>query len=475
MRRRFAADIIVLPIAAAFIAFFIVMIPQGWGMDEQSHVARAYQVSEGTLAPYVRADGRTLGAQVPQSIVDLQMDGHRASNDVDRGAPQWSRADFENAGDIARLASAPLRPESTVDFDISNAAASSAVAYAPAAVGMAVGRAAGLDTGGVLLAARISNALFSMALTWIAVRILRGFRAAWLSFVVVLFPSAIVQASYVTADTYTNAVAILVVSAAVRLCLDRDPSARALLVAGVAGLGLAFAKPSYAVFLALVLVIPGPRLLPERWRSRSMRDDVRRARAIRWGYLAIAAVLTAVILVATSSAASAISAMYGRGAVPAEQLKWVLAHPLDAAMVVGRSFVRYGDDWVRNLFGSIGYNGINLPEIAAVVLVAVIVVAALNAEPLRRGRGVWFAIVGAGGVLVSMLALYLSFTPVGGAAVEGVQGRYFAPMVLPVLVGMRSLLPMRAEMSARASAVVFPVGSVFVLAALAAAWILALY
>lgn len=93
VRRRLAADIIVLPIAAAFIAFFIVMIPQGWGMDEQSHVARAYQVSEGILVPYVREDGRTLGAQVPQSIVELQMDGHRASNDVDRGAPQWSRND----------------------------------------------------------------------------------------------------------------------------------------------------------------------------------------------------------------------------------------------------------------------------------------------------------------------------------------------------------------------------------------------
>lgn len=470
-----APDILMLPLAALFLLFFVVAIPQGWGMDEQSHVARAYQVSEGVLSPYIREDGRTLGAQVPQSIVDLQMEGHRASNSVDRGAPQWSRSDLDHAADIAGLSREPLNAKTTVDFDISNAAASSAFAYAPAAFGMAVGRGLGLDAGGVLMGARISNAVFYLALTVVGVRLLRGFRAGWLAFVMVLLPSAIVQASYVTADTYTNAIALLFVAAIVRLCVDDEPPLRALVVAGFAGLGLVFAKPSYAVLLALVLAVPAARLVPARWRTGSIRQEVRRARGVRWGYLAVAAAVTALVLLATSSAASAISVMYGRGAVPAEQLKWVLTHPIDAVLVVVRSFVVSGDIWSRSLFGSIGYNGINLPELAAIVLVALVVVAALNAELIGRGRGAWFAAVAAGGVLVSMLALYLSFTAVGSSVVDGVQGRYFAPMVLPLLLGLRSLLPMRAQMSSHASAVVFPVGSAAVLGALAAIWLLALY
>lgn len=333
----------------------------------------------------------------------------------------------------------------------------------------------GSRCGGVLLLARAVNAAFSAAHAWMAVRFLRGFRVGWLAFVVVLFPSVIVQAADVTADTYTNATVILFVAAAVRLCVDVEPPRRALVAAGIAGLAVVFAKPSYAVLLALVFAVPVARLLPPRWRTGSARQDAYRARGIRWGYLAIAAVVTALVLLVTSSAPSAISAMYRRGAVPAEQVTWVLSHPIDSVLVVVCSVIVWGDIWARSLFGSIGYNGINPSELAVIVLVAPAVIAALAAEPFDRWRGGWFAAVAAVGVLVSMLALYLTFTPVGSTVVYGVQGRYFAPLVLPLLIGLRSLVPMRAEMSARASAIVFPVGSALVLGALVTMWLLALH
>lgn len=458
-----------------FLSFFMLAIPPGWGLDEQSHVARAYQVSEGVLTPYLRDDARTLGAQVPQAIIDLQMDGHRASNSVDRGAPQWSRSDFDNAGDLAAMSAKPLRPEVTSDFDMSNAAASSAIAYAPAAAGIAVARALEFDTGAVLLSARFANAIVYLGLGFLGIRLLRGFRVAWLGFVMVLFPSAIVQASYVTADTYTNAITVLFVAAVARLCLDRDPPASTLLFAALAGVGVVFAKPSYAILLAVVLAVPATRVLPHRWRTGTVARDRRRAHATRWGYLGVASLVTALLLFTTSSVASAISAMYGRGAEPAEQLRGVLGHPLETILVMVRSVVVSGDFWARSLFGSIGYNGVNLPEIAAVGLVALVVVASLNGEVLGRIRAASMVAIAVGAALVSMLALYLSFTPVGSSVVDGVQGRYFVPILFPFLLGARSLLPMRAQMSPRASAVVYPIGAITVLGALAVTWILALY
>jgi uncharacterized membrane protein len=61
-------------------------------------------------------------------------------------------------------------------------------------------------------------------------------------------------------------------------------------------------------------------------------------------------------------------------------------------------------------------------------------------------------------------ALYLSYTPVGAAQVDGVQGRYFLPvlLVLPLmLVSAKAATPSRVRTLATAAVLLFPVVSLF--------------
>lgn len=469
-----SADLLYALIAALALGLFCVAIPPGWGWDEQSHVGRAYQVSEGVLIPLAHTHDARLSAMLPDSLVDLEMDGHRAANAVERGAPWWQRADAASSN-AAALWRAPLSTV-TQDYDISNAAASTFVAYAPAAAGLALGRLFGLDTGGVLLLGKIVNALVYLLLTWAAVRLLRGHRVRWLFFVVALLPGAITQAAYVTADTYTNAISLLFVALVLRLHLSGTaPSWRILGGTALAGIGVVMAKPSYALLLALLLTVPWRRVLPAAWVSPDARRSGLRGAGLVGGYLAVSALLTLAVLRLTASAAPAIAAMYDRGADPVAQTQAIVAQPFEAVAVLVRSVVYYGEVWLKSLLGAVGYNAVDVPQPFALLCIVLLVLAALVGERIRPlAGGAWIVVAAVTG-WVAIMAIYVSFSSLGAPAADGVQGRYFIPLLIPLLIGCRTLLPMRATLSDRAATVLFPVGSAAVLASVTVLWSLTLH
>jgi hypothetical protein len=473
--RSLYADRLFLGIAGVALVFFVLAIPPGWGLDEQSHVARAYQVSEGTLLAYTREDGVTLGAEIPEELERLQEAGHKAANSMDRRMPWWERSDRLSADDIASLWRANPSGE-TVDYNISNASASSFVPYAPAAVGLWVGRTIALSTGDSLLLAEFFNAALYLVLAWAAVRVLRGYRAQWLAFALALLPSAIIQASYITADTYTNAVSILFVALVARLCLNRVAPRRWIVVAtALAGIGVVVSKPSYAILLAILLAVPPSSVLPVSWTVGEPSRDRRRGYWLIAGYLVTAATITFGVLRSTSSAANAISAMYDRGADPSTQLAGMIADPIGALMVLLRSVPYFGDSWLHSLIGSIGYNVVDVPHPFMAASVLLLVLVAIVSEPLRAWQGLIFSSAAVTTGIVAILAIYLSFSAVGSPVAEGVQGRYFVPLLMPLAIGLRSLLPLHAEMPERALRIVVPAVSTSVLIGGAGAWILVLY
>lgn len=473
--RSLYADRLFLGIAGVALAFFVLAVPPGWGLDEQSHVARAHQVSEGVLWAYTREDGVTLGAEIPRELERLQMAGHAAANSVDRGAPWWERSDRLSAEDIASLWRAMPGSE-TVDYNISNAAASSFVPYAAAAIGLWSGRTFGLSIGDSLLLAEFFNAAVYLVLAWAAVRSLRGYRAQWLTFAVALVPSAIIQASFITADTYTNAVSILFVALVARLCLDRFVSRRWIVIAiALVGIGVIVSKPSYAILLAILLAVPASRVLPISWTSDNPSRDRRLGYSLIGGYLLLTATITLGVLLSTSSAANAIAAMYDRGADPSMQFASIVAEPSEALMVLLRSVAYFGDSWLHGLIGSIGYNTVDVPHPFMTASILLLVLVSVVSEPLRAWQGLIFSGAAIATGILAVLAIYLSFSAVGSPVAEGVQGRYFLPLLMPLAIGLRSLLPLRAEMLETSLRIIVPTVSTAVLIGAGGTWIVVLY
>ena len=455
-------------VGGVFLTIFVAMVPPGWGLDEQTHFYRAYQLSEGTLIPSRDPATGTFLYAVPRSVYDLLQKGWADANEVDRGSPSYHRQDMPNPSRYPELEAAPLNPDDRVSADLTQTMANVPVVYAASAAAMALARAFGADVGTLVLAAKIANALVYLGLAFLAIWFARRLRFRWLLLVTALLPAAIFQASVITADTFTNGVCLLFLSVAGTLILERRPvGGRVLALLAASAAAVALSKPTYALLVGIVAVIPAAVFPSRRWGRWFKAAVLLGALVLLAGTLFLGQKGAVGVYAQRGDVASAISAP--------DQLVFVVTHPVESVLVLGRTIEVYGQTWLQGVVGLFGYNTVPVPTPFVVLLVLALVAAGFYSERLRPVAG-WVVLLA--GCLVGLALVgvfYLTFTPVGDAAVDGIQGRYFIPCVVAVTIGAAGILPVRVAMRAGTARIGFTAVSTLSLAAAALMYHLYLY
>ncbi|MEJ0070480.1 MAG: DUF2142 domain-containing protein [Pseudomonadota bacterium] len=113
----------------------------------------------------------------------------------------------------------------------------------------------------------------------------------------------------------------------------------------------------------------------------------------------------------------------------AEQLAYLLGHPLAIPGIALDTLRVHGREYIIMVIGALGALDTLLPKpyyaLAALILLAAVITDAIG-PGAGRGRGLLLGIllVGTGAVFFSQ---YMIWSAVGGTVIEGVQGRYFLP------------------------------------------------
>jgi len=113
--------------------------------------------------------------------------------------------------------------------------------------------------------------------------------------------------------------------------------------------------------------------------------------------------------------------------------------------------------WINNFFGVLGWNYVGLPMALVTTLIGLLVLATIATHDVLNDLSARiqprFLFIGAG--LLTILSIfavfYMTYTPVGGTIVGGLQGRYFLPGAAFVLAGLGALLPMKVTLSEKAA------------------------
>ncbi|QKS13869.1 DUF2142 domain-containing protein [Curtobacterium sp. Csp1] len=452
---------------AAAVGAFVASVPAGFGLDEAHHIDRAWQVSRGVLEPETLTPNLQYGGKVPTALVDYVEELGGASNaGRESGRPLWERDDLALAPDAAELGRARLSAASpTTTLDFTNAGAASFVAYAAPALGMRLATTADLDVHGVLTAAKIANGALFVAMVACAFVVARRSPYRWLLLVVALLPETVFQASIVTADTFTNASALLFVAGVLALRGAQRPAWLTVAATVAAGLGMVAAKPTSLLLAGLLLTVP----LAATGGRRAV------GWAVRLGGPALIALGAAFFTARTSGIADGIRGqVVGWPSIDRHlQLDGLLEHPLRVVGVLARTVVTFGSSWVEGAIGLLGSNSVFLPEPFVTAVLVLLVLAALRG-PRARGAGVVFVLSALAGVAAVIVALYLTFNPVSAPIASGVQGRYWIPLLVPLLAGVGMLLPVRVRMSDRVAAVTFTAVPALVLVVALVVWRLTL-
>ncbi|MEU2122428.1 DUF2142 domain-containing protein [Nocardia niwae] len=448
-------------LATIFGALFTVLTPPFWGHDEITQFGRAYQVAHGGFLPQKIHDDRGIayGGDVPSSITKLMgyalQDYTTNPDEPDPMVADPARYD--------QLTSAAVS-DATEPVWFTNTAAYSPVPYIPAAIGIRLGELFGLDVGGLLLLTRLAGLVAYLAVVGFGLWALRAHRVQWLAFTVAVLPIAVFQAGTVTADTMTNALAILVSALLVKAVFLGARLGRveigALLTATIL---LPVSKPTYVLLALLVALVPPERFGFSGWR-----------RGIPWAFAAAGGLVFAVWMKIAAPTGDGMGLMrpphQWHSVRPGDQLSGILRDPPEFVHVFGESIALRDQRWFSQFFGELGFAYVDVPALSMLACLLAFAVSLGIAErmtvPAFR-RTLIIALTMAAGVAMIYVTLYMSFTPVGYYIIDGVQGRYFVPLALVTFAVLLRWMPLRLTDSTGKTPTVGPPVTVLVAASVA--------
>lgn len=425
IEQRFVAIALILGI------IFAVKTPPLWGADETSHYARAYQIAQGNLLsdkmPYPYG-GDSYGGKIPKSVHDLIW---HTNQDIqqDTNITEYSTHRIDDHSSYAELINTKLG-DPTEDYFFPNTAAYSPVAYIPSVIALKIAQIINLTVGQSIFLARVFGLILYVLTVYWVLHVLRKKRFALVLFVVALLPMALYQASMIGVDLLANSLAILLVGFVVKSIVDKTLSRPELLAVALAAVAMPLMKPTYIFLSLLVFAIPA-EVVRKAGLARQLLGKV------------LLIVLAVIALAAWTYATVGVSEEIRRMGIgprwvlidPDAQTKFMLTHPHTFAVVFLRSVLLTDTNYISGLFGHFGFLFIQIPMTSMLLSLFALFVSLGFSERvvIERRRLVFITLTllaGAGSIFAT---LYITFSNYAQPIIEGVQGRYFMPL-LPVLL-----------------------------------------
>lgn len=408
----YRADRIFLWIAALFGVLYIFITPPFQAPDEFFHFYRIYQLSEGQVLAI--KEGNQVGGPLPRSLqtVSLAFSGlpHQPQN----------RQSLSQLWETLQI---PMGDTSDRIFThLSAMALYSPVPYFPATVGVSLGKLLGLSPLALTYVGRLFNLAGWTALGYAALKITPFFR--WVMLLLLLTPMSLFLAASLSADAITNGLAFVLTALVLRAAFGPSETLSRWEIGAIAlsSTLLALCKQAYIPLAFLWLLIP-------------MRKAKTPQRYWLWfGLLLLVSVGASLIW------AEQIKPLYvplnslypPESQSPDDQLAYVLAHPIAFLEGVRKAIVLFGTFWVYHFIGYLGWLDTPLPVPFVISYFGILVGVALGEGDRRIQIYFWqkvgLAILFLLNFLLLCLSIYVTWVPVGGTVVEGIQGRYFIPL-----------------------------------------------
>lgn len=422
-----SAEIFVIVILLVLGSVACLFVPLSAGYDEETHLIRVWQMSDFSFLPN-QAD-----AKIPFPAIYWELSYRRqllvhvAEPDfwAKYGGLQIDAHDYIYAGVETRSVYSPplLLPQ--------------------ALVMRFFGRSLHLPALFVFYACRFAGLLSYLILAWLAVRLIPVHK--WLIAVLAVSPMALFQASTISADSISNGITLLFIGGTLAVAAREELGWKEWGALAVLFFILFFGK----VNIVPLALLPFFLISPSRFK-------------IKHGYLTLAAVAIFMLFVEVGgwnfiAYSRYTAALTVDGADPVGQIRFILTNPLSYSKIVVLNAVEHGADYLRAWIAIYGFDYWPVPQITYFLYV-VGLLAALVAGSSQTGFGkrarISLASVFVLTYLATVTSLYISYTAVGSVDIQGIQGRYFIPVMplillaladLPALQGLR--LPARIASS----------------------------
>lgn len=379
---------------------YMLLIPVGDGPDEPSHFLRANEASKGVVMMPYNEDKGGAGVYVDQETYEAAVDIDHSYSDV-----------LRHLGHVAT-------DEQDVYYNISNISVYSFICYLPQAVGMAIGNLLHLPILVIAYLGRLTNFIFWLVVLYLCIKHTPVLKKV--IFLVSLLPITMQQATSLSPDASTYAVAVGLFCFVMYQMQSKEKMGRKdYVIMTLLTLVMGANKYVYLPLCLLLFLIP-----KERFGNK-------RKKYIYIGAMAaIVVVMNIVWFLLTAN-----FFQEPEGVNSGEQLQVLMSNPLRYIWVLINTVLHQGDFLVNSMFGRyLERFNINLSFVPVLILIIVFSVMCYKyrkavVRPATKYLPMFIvAIV----TIMSATVMFLKWTPVGQSYIEGLQGRYFLPILYMV-------------------------------------------
>lgn len=301
--------------------------------------------------------------------------------------------------------------------------------YLPQIIGVSIAMLLKLSRMWVMLLGSLCNLAAYLTLCYFAVKQMPRWK--WTMVFAALVPMAMQQAGSLSPDGMINGMALLLIAQILRLILQEGKITRRQGIAlAVTGIVQSPGKVVYILLLVLLMAVPA-----ERFSSKGRK----------WGYvlgvLGGAALMTVLVQIPYMMNQAALAADGGTGYYT---ISWILAHPFETIQIFLHTLMPSTFFWLAETSVGSQLSGLTLNMeggmVWSFILVMLMSVYLLSHEGAARNLRPGERAASLGVAMLVILAVYgvmmISWTPMYAEGIEGVQGRYFVPLIPLVLVAL---------------------------------------
>lgn len=390
-------------------AAYLGIIPFSMVPDESIHYFRAYEIADGNFVSDITDEAGHVAY-----LISYPWEWEDTTEHLITQYEVWEQTDLMEC------------EENDAGRSFNATALYSPVSYLPQSLGIAIAKLFTNKVWILFLAGRIFNFVAIGAVMALAVHLIPYGKKYLI--LMALLPMNLHECISLAPDGMVTALVFLLIAFVLYL---REQGTKPLKLPQLASLYvlavvISLYKIVYLPFCLLYFLIP-----KEQFGSRKRY----------WVNVAAVMAAVAVFLGSWMMVSSRYLFQFNPGVDSGQQVHFVLTHPFSYIGVLIQTLVEKGTYYFDTMFGTLlGWLNVEVDRIILYVF-AFVVVAALCRDYHKKEKSdcpfVWFSVVIiASTALLIFTSLYVEWTAVGAPLVEGVQGRYFIPLLLPLCLSV---------------------------------------
>lgn len=392
-----------IPVALFCGLMFMAVTPVLRGADEELHFYRAYEVSKG----YIVSD------------VYNEIGGRRLPSSLKSASPE-NTLQF-NFSQLKEKMSIPLNKNETEFIPFTTASLYSPVQYLPQAIGILIGRIINLNPIFIAYLGRLTNFFVWLLLCYMALRNIKG---KTLMYLVALLPMTLHTATTLSPDALTNSLSLLFISYIVRLAYfekEKPITNINILCVFIMAVSLSLCKIVYLPLCLLFLLVPISKF-------KSKKDY------ICWQIILVLSCVLVNLLWLCVSFKFLIEVKEGVSGTG--QIKYILKNPIDYLFIFFRTTAYFFNMYIQTMIGAnLCLFDVPIYYWVSDVYLVLLIYTSFVSKALDTKKYDRYIVIFISAVIFMLIntSLYIQWTPVGDSFIDGIQGRYFTP-ILPLLI-----------------------------------------